>query len=224
MFFVQLSTPFVRLGDLIPTVKERRDLDRQNRELRTENELLRQQARALELTGSENLRLQQLLAFKQRNNLRALGARVIGRDISHWFRSIQIDRGSNDGLRPNLTVVTAAGVIGKTITVTPGESRVLLLTDPNCKTSALLEGSRAHGILVGATGPNLLMTYIPPGTAIKAGETVITSGLGGVFPKGLLLGTVLRTRFNPETGMYLDAELIPSADFQRIEEVLVITE
>src|SRR5260221_14098925 len=98
MIFVQLSTPFVKLGDYIPSVKSRRDLDRQNGELRAQNEILRQQVRALTETGNENLRLTHLLKLTEHSGYKTIGARVIGHDAGNWWKSIQIDRGSNNGV------------------------------------------------------------------------------------------------------------------------------
>jgi len=230
MIFVRLCTPFVELGDHIPVVHARRDLARQNGQLRAENETLRKQVRALGELGQENIRLHELLNLKTRSPFRTLAARVISRDISNWWRSLQIDRGSDDGIHANMTVVNADGVVGKTISVTRSESRVLLLIDPGCKASALIQSSRdAAGIVAGTdtalrTEPRCQMMFVDRKTRIKAGDSVITSGLGGVFPKGIPIGTVAGARLNPQTGMYLDVEVKPAVDFHRLEEVEVIVE
>lgn len=229
MIFAQLSTPFVKLGDLIPVVQSRRQLARENRQLRADNDLLRQQLRALSETGRENLRLRQLLQLKEHTNHRTISARVIGRDASNWWKSIQLDRGSADGVRQNMAVVNADGLVGKTVAVTQGESRVLLLLDPSCKVSALLQDSRQHGIVAGvqaawASQPRCRMTFVDRHAKITPGEAVISSGLGGVFPKGILIGTVVRAQLNQQSGMYQDVEIKPAADFRRLEEVLVLLE
>jgi rod shape-determining protein MreC len=218
MIFVQLSTPFVKLGDYIPVVKSRRDLDRQNRELRGENETLRQQVRALGEAGRENARLTHLLNLTQHTGFKTIGARVIGHDAGNWWKSIQIDRGSNEGVRENLAVLNADGLIGKTVKVTRGEARVLLITDSNCKVSALLQDSRLPGVVAGTQ-----MTYVESNAKITPGENVITSGLGGIFPKGILIGTVVKAELNRQ-GMYQDLEIKPAVDFRRLEEVVVILE
>lgn len=229
MVFVQLCTPFVKLGDYFPFVQSRRLLAKQTTELRQDNEVLRQQVRALSETGRENLRLLRLLDLKEHTTVHTVVARVIGRDTSNWWKSLQIDRGSNDGLRENLTVLNADGLIGKTISVTKGESRVLLLVDPNCKVSALLQDTREPGIASGVEAaftfsPRCLMTYVSPGAKTKPGEAVVTSGLGGVFPKGILLGAVTHAQLNRQNGMYQDVEIKPAVDFRRLEEVMVISE
>jgi rod shape-determining protein MreC len=227
MVFVQLSTPFVELGDYFPFVQSRRLLARQNEQLRHDNDLLRQEVRALSETGRENLRLRQLLDLKEHAAFRTVTARVIGRDTSNWWRSLQIDRGSNDGLTNNLAVLNADGLIGKTIAVTPGQTRVLLLIDPNCKAAAFLQDTREPGVVSGVNtpfnlSPRLTMTYVNRDAKVTPGESVITSGLGGVFPKGILIGATTRARMNRQTGMYQDVDITPAVDFRRIEEVVVI--
>ncbi len=227
MGFVQLGTPFVKLGDYFPFVHSRRQLARQNEELRRENELLRRQGQALGETGRENLRLHQLLNLKEHPGFRTLSARVIGRDASNWWKSIQIDRGSNDGIRENMAVLNADGLIGKTIQVSQGESRVLLLVDPNCRVSTFLQDSREPGVASGVENafvmsPRCVMTYVNRDAKIKPGETVISSGLGGIFPKGIPVGTVIRAQLNRQSGMYQDVEIKPAVDFRRLEEVIVV--
>jgi len=216
-FFVRLATPFVRLGELIPVVQARRQLARENEALRAENDRLRQQVHAQRETGHENARLRALLEFKEHTQYRTLGARVIGRDASNWWKSIQIDRGRNDGLREDLPVLHAHGLIGKTLTVTEGESRVLLLLDPNCKISALIQDTREPGVLTGRR-----MTFVDRHAKIQPGQIVITSGLGGIFPKGILIGTVRRAELNPQSGLFQDVEVQPTVDFNKLEEVLVM--
>lgn len=227
MILVRLTTPFVKLGDYIPIVHSRRELDRENRELRAENDILRQQARALGETGRENLRLSDLVELKRHTNFRTLGARVIGRDTANWWKTIQIDRGSEDGLRENMPVLNADGLIGKTITVTRGESRVLLLLDHGCKVSAFIQDSREPGVVAGmadsfAREPLCRMTFVDRRAKIQQGEAIITSGLGGIFPKGILIGTVIKAQLNTESGMYQDLLVKPAADFRRLEELIVI--
>ena len=227
MVFVQLSTPFVELGDYFPFVQSRRLLAHQNEQLLHDNDLLRQEVRALSETGRENLRLRQLLDLKEHSAFRTVTARVIGRDASNWWRSLQIDRGSNDGLADNMAVLNADGLIGKTISVTRGQARVLLLIDPNCKAAALLQDTREPGVVSGVEAAfnfslRLRMTYVNRDAKVTPGESVITSGLGGVFPKGILIGTTTRARMNRQTGMYQDVDITPAVDFRRLEEVIVI--
>jgi rod shape-determining protein MreC len=225
----RLITPFERVADLIPVVRTQRELSRQNDRLRADNLDLHRQLAALEQQRDDNLQLRALLQFKQAAPWRTVGARVIGRDAGNWWHSIQLDRGSADGLRPNLPVVAAPGLVGKIVSVTAGESRALLLIDRGCRVSAVLETSREPGIVNGAEAalgrqPRLQMTFVTRQAAVRVGERAITSGLGGVFPRGIVLGMVTGAKLNPQTGMYQDVELQPAVDFRRLEEVLVIVE
>jgi len=229
MIFVQVCTPFVKLRDIIPAVRHRRNLLQTNQDLVATNEFLRQQVHAFGETARENIRLQDLLKFTKRHPLHSVGARVIGRDTSNWWKSIQIDRGTDDGVREDMPVVTADGLVGRTAEVTRSESRVLLLIDRNCKVSGLLQASREPGIVTGpdhffSRRPQCQMTFVNRHVSVGEGELVISSGLGGVFPKGLVIGTVTHVELNPDTGMYLDVVIEPAVNFSKIEEVMVITQ
>lgn len=226
---VRLCTPFVSLGDYIPVVRSRRQLARENAALRSQNAVLQQQLLATTEAGAENGRLRELLKLRERLPHKVVVARVTGRDASNWWKSIQIDRGARDGLRENLPVINAHGIVGKTVSVTKGEARVLLVVDPNCKVSALLQDAREHGVVGGmerafASEPGCRMTYVNRAAHVRVGEPIVSSGFGGVFPKGILIGTVLSCSLNPQTGMYQDIEIRPSVDFRRLEEVMVILE
>jgi len=228
-FFVRLVTPFERLADLIPVIHTNRTLEHHNAALREENARLSQQLRELQHAQAENEQFRALLEIKKAAPWRTVGARVIGRDASSWWQSLQIDRGSADGVRVNQPVVSATGLIGKTISVSEHQSRVLLLLDPNCKAGAVLQSAREPGIVSGPQGalarePRLQMTFVDRATSVKLGDNVYTSGLGGVFPKGILIGTVTGADLDPQSGMYQNVELKPAADFRRVDEVMVIVE
>jgi len=226
VFFLRLATPFQRIADLIPVVHSHNQLAADNKKLRADNNTLRAQLAELQHQRAENQQLRALLQIKQAAPWRTVGARVIGRDASNWWKSIQIDRGTDDGVRPDQPVLSASGLIGKTIHVTAGESRVLLLLDPTCKVGALLETTREPGIVSGANAaltrePRLQMSFLDRKSNVKVGDAVYTSGLGGVFPRGILIGTVTEADLDPQ-GLYQNVELKPAADFRRLEEVMVI--
>jgi rod shape-determining protein MreC len=221
-FCVMLATPLERIADLIPAFHTSANNDK----LRAENNDLRRQVAELQHHRAENQQLRALLQIKQAAPWRTVGARVIGRDASNWWKSIQIDRGSDDGIRPHQTVLSATGLIGKTISVSSGESRVLLLLDATCKVGALLETTREPGIVSGASTalarePHLQMSFVDRKSNVKIGDAVYTSGLGGIFPRGILIGTVTDADLDPQ-GMYQNVQLKPAADFRRLEEVMVI--
>lgn len=225
--FVGLGTPFIKLSDSIPAMHTNRQLEIENKKLRDDNAVLRQQVRNFAEAAQQNVELTRLLTFRQQLPLRTIGARVIGRDASNWWRSIQIDRGTDDKVAENLAVVTADGLVGKVVCATRNEARVLLLLDPNCKASAILQNSREIGTVTGpdtafVRTPQYVMTYVRRDAKTQPGEAVITSGLGGVFPKGLLIGTVVSSQLNQQNGMFQDIAVNPAVNYRRLEEVLVI--
>jgi rod shape-determining protein MreC len=226
--FVNIGTSFLKMGEVIPSFRSRRALTEDNQNLRAENDRLqRQLAQNAELMR-ENQALRRMLRLAEQNTgQRVVGARVIGRDTSNWWKTVQIDSGTQQGVREDQPVINADGLVGRVISVTRGESRVLLLVDPNCRVSGLLQDTRAPGIVVGAhsafaVNPVCRMTFIERAARVAPGQLVVTSGLGGVFPKGLPIGTVAGTRLNEQTGMYLDVDVKPAVDFHRLEEVMVI--
>ncbi len=225
--FTRLGTPLVKLGDAIPTVASRRALARTNAVLVAENQSLRQRSLHLEETAREHQRLQELIKLKSRLPYQTIAARVIARDSSNWWRSIQIDRGTADQVDHGLPVVTDRGLVGRVIEAGKNESRVLLLLDPSCRASAVLAQSRETGVVSGVARafsrrPVLEMTFVDRAAQIAPGELVLTSSLSRQFPKGLAVGTVLSAELDAESGMYQRLELVPTVDFRRLEEVLVI--
>ncbi len=188
-----------------------------------DNERLLQRVHALEEYALENRRLRELLDFKKRTKLRLLPARVIAMpDPGEPTKVIVIDKGSFDGIEKNRAVVTAQGVVGRTWSVGPTSARVLLLTDTRSAVSSLLQRTRERGIVWG-TGfsDRLRMQRVRSVLGLEAGEAVVTSGLGGVYPKGLMVGRVKAVSdMSDQLFEYLD--LTPGMDFSKLEEVLIV--
>ncbi len=182
--------------------------------------LLAEVARLREVE-EENRQLRALLNLPDRPRYRGVVAKVIGRDIRHWNQSIVIDRGGADGVEREAAVVSARGLVGKVIEVAPRLSRVLLIIDSASGVGGVIQSSRQTGIVEGTAGGGCLMKYLPRRIEISPGETVITSGLGGVYPPGLLIGTITAVR--PEKdGIYQNADLEPAVRFDRLEWVMVL--
>lgn len=196
------------------------DAAQENTHLRAENLLLKAELENLEEIRLANERLRQLLEFKDDLTLTAVPARVIGADASTWSRTIIIDKGSRSGVREGMPVVTAAGVVGRVIKTGMGESRVLLITDAASAVAALVRDSRTRGVVRGR-GDSLLLDFVLRQEDVKVGDRIVTSGTGGVFPKGLLVGEVTRVQ-RGDYGLFQSVELSPAADFSRLEEVLVL--
>lgn len=169
----------------------------------------------------ENKRLKSLLGFKETTELPLLPARVTGRSASAWYRTMTLDKGTADGVKPGSPVVTAGGVVGRVYEAGATISRVLLLTDASSAVDAILQRSRAQVVVEGDLGPNPRLLYLARGVDAEVGDKVLTSGLDGIYPKGLLLGEISRLKNSPGD-IFQAAKIEPSADFSNIEEVFVI--
>ncbi|MGB9660980.1 MAG: rod shape-determining protein MreC [Moorellaceae bacterium] len=202
--------------------------------LEAENELLRRQVAELqgqlvqmEEYRQENQRLKQMLAYKEANaqSWQLKPAPVIYRNPGNWFSTLTLGLGSDEGLRKDQVVITPAGVVGRIIKVTPRTAEVLLLLDREGAVGGLVQATRLPGVVEASPDYKgyLQMIHLAHDAPIEKNQVVITSGLGGIFPKGLPIGTVVEIL--PETGGLMKRALIaPAADFDRLEEVLVITE
>ena len=202
--------------------------------LQQQNEKLRNTVAALEEQRLENIRLQALVNFAQTTKLKALGAHVIGRP-SQWDRVITLDRGTADGIHEGMPVVgslgivpahateasAAGGLIGQTIDVTAHSARVRLITDQSSGVASMIQSNRAGGIVHGSIDGGLSLDFISHETTVKAGDVVITSGMGGVYPKGLLVGEVTKVS-NPPSALYQDLTLSSSANLNSLEDVLIL--
>lgn len=169
----------------------------------------------------ENERLRRLLALPAPILRLELAARVVGSDPTNWFRTIRINRGHVDGVGMDSPVIADGGVVGHVIEVLPRRATVLLLLDANCRVAALLQDSREQGLIEGRHARDLRLTYVDRRTALASGHTVLTSGMGGIYPKGLVIGRVTRVE-RPENALFLMASVKPAVDFTRLENVLVL--
>ena len=154
-----------------------------------------------------------------------IAAEIIARDSSTWWRTVSINRGRRDGLETDMPVVTDEGLVGKTTTVSDAISIVLLVSDESCRVAASIEGSREQGIVSGervTTGmtPVLDLNFLSKQADLKPGQKVYTSGVGGVFPSGLLIGVVKSFRVRELDGQ---AQLTPAVDLSHLEDVFVVT-
>jgi rod shape-determining protein MreC len=196
--------------------------------LEEENARLREQVRILQMEKNEYVenalayeRLKNTLNWVDVTSLSTVLARVIGRDSTNWASSILIDKGSNHNIEPNLAVITHEGIVGYTISVSPRASKVLLATDPNCNIAAIIQRTRDQGVVQGQLTNYYKMKYLVQGADVIEGDMVISSGLGGVFPKGLVIGKIARINKKSD-GLFLDVDIEPSVNFSKLEEVFVV--
>lgn len=189
--------------------------------LRAEVDELQRELMAVQEVALENQRLKTLLEFKETRRYPLLPARVVGRSASAWYRTLVLDKGTEDGVTATSPVLAAAGVVGRVYEVSEGSSRVLLLTDASSAVDALVQPTRDQVLLEGNMNPRPSMLYLARGSDAAPGDPVVTSGLDGIYPKGLLLGKISEVS-EVEGDFFLTALLEPSVDFARIEEVFVI--
>lgn len=167
-----------------------------------------------------NVRLNQLLDLAHSLEQPVLTAHVIGRDPALWFKTITIDKGISSGVEKGMPVVTVEGVVGQVINVSPRFAKVLLATDPNSAVDAILQTSRALGIVKG-NGQGYRMDYVLREKEVAKDDLVVTSGMGGVFPKGLLVGRVSEVG-KDKRGMFHTITVQPAVDFRELEYVTII--
>ena len=198
----------------------------QNRELKAQNDDLKLKvARTAELEA-ENANLRQLLNYKKANlQFNLLPANVIVRDSATWSSHIIINRGTDDGVQKNMTVITPDGLVGNIHEAYASYSEVELITDPRSAVGSIVQraDSRVAGIVKGSADSNsaINMTNIPQNANIVEGDTIITSGFGGIYPKGIPIGSVAAIK-NDSGGLLQYATLYPCVDFQKLENVAVI--
>lgn len=200
-------------------------LYQENNLLNEEIERLRKENMLLTEARLENLRLRELLNMRedQKQEWEAISAKIIGRDLSNWYHSVIIDKGTEDGLKKNMTVINQDGLVGRIISTTKNTSEVLLVVDKEGAVGSLVQLSRTPGVVEGIDHPKTLlrMIHIPHDAEIEENQVVITSGLGGVFPKGIRIGYIKQIILEPN-GLMKQAIVQPFVDFERLEEVLVL--
>jgi len=189
--------------------------------LQKQNTELRASVAELEEARLENERLQKIVGFIEASKLEGLGARVIGRPPSAWEGSLLIDRGSADGVKTGMPVLAPEGLLGQTVEVTEHSAKVRLITDQRSGVASLIQATRAEGVVRGSIEGRLTMEYVSRETTVTVGDLVITSGMGGVYPKGLLVGQVETSELN-DNDLYHRVTVRPTAHFEGIEEVVVL--
>lgn len=214
-----VATPFNAIGNVFTNLSAPQEtlseLKKQNEELTSELAQLTEAEKTAE-------RLESLLGLQSTYNLQSTAARIIGTTGDAWSQTVTIDKGSANGFEIGMPVCNSGGVIGQIIEVSAATSTVRLINDENSGVSAMVQSTRAQGILQGQPDGTLMLSYVPADADVKVGDVIITSGLGGRFPKGLPLGTVSSvSRAANATYYTIVVRAISTAESN--EEVLVIT-
>jgi len=194
---------------------------RENIKLRKEVDLLLKGSVNYDELSKENERLKKILSFKQKTSFSTIAARVVGRDSSNWISALIIDKGKKDGLEKDMPVINEVGLLGKIVEVGNSTSKMLLINDPDLKVAGLIQESREEGIVSGTLNGKCKMYFLALTSEVAINNIVVTSGLGGVFPKGLLIGKVIDVYEDP-SGLTKDCLIEPATKLSRLEEVLVI--
>lgn len=194
----------------------------ENRQLKEQIEQMRLEQVRLREDAAQAHRLQNVLAFKEQFISKTVAAQVIGTSGSDFSRIVYIDKGENAGIKPDMAVITADGIVGKVLLVTSNEARVLLISDQSSGVGAILEKSRLQGVLRGTPNGEVVLERVMSDEAVQPGEKVLTSGGDQIFSKGLPVGTV--TKVTTGKDLFLSIKIKPAANLGRLEEVLVLTE
>lgn len=197
------------------------DVHHENMKLRDEIRELNARVMASNEAIQANQRLTHLLEMKNSVKSPTIAASIVGEDVSSWFRTMVIDRGSSSGIAEGMPVVAADGVVGQIVKVAPESSRVLLLTDHASGIAATIQRSRARGVVKGKGEGLCSLEFTTREEDVKVGDMVISSGIGGVFPKGLPVGEVTMVK-RGEYGIFQTVSIRPAVNISHLEEVLVI--
>jgi rod shape-determining protein MreC len=194
----------------------------ENRQLKEQIEQMRLEQVRLSEDAAQARRLQNLLGFKEQFIAKTVAAQVIGSSGSDLSRIVYIDKGEDRGIKRDMAVITADGIVGKVLLVYPSESQVLLINDQSSGVGAILDKSRLQGVLRGAPNGEVTLERVMSDEQVQPGETVLTSGGDQIFPKGLPIGSV--TKVAPGKDLFLNIKIKPAADLSKLEEVLVLVE
>ena len=209
------------LGNAVDNYVLVTEVSDENEKLRKEIDKLIRQNNELTEQLRQKGRISDLMDYQQKRQLKSVVATVIGRDATQWARVVFIDKGTQDGIRENLAVVTHAGVVGHVIQAGVNTSKVMLVMDGRSAMDTLFGDDRVAGIVVGTGMEFCEMKYVPITAEVNVGDQILSSGLGGIYPKGLVVGTVISIT-KATQGLFQEITIAPSADFSRLEEVLVL--
>ena len=214
-----ISVPFQSLGNVVTNLTADQEtlteLQAEVEELRAKNVELEEDAQTAE-------RLQELLDLQDVYNLQSTAAHIISESTDSWSATVTIDKGTLSGLTVGMPVTSSSGILGQIIECSASTSTVRLITDENSSVSAMLQSTRVQGMVEGSVDGQLYLTLIPSSSTVEVGDVVVTSGLGGVFPKGLPIGEVTSVE-STSGASYLTITVEPYSSAENNEEVLVIT-
>lgn len=205
----------------LSAIQELGHLRQEVNRLQQDNQSLRLELSTQKSTESELKRLEDVLQIKKSMPHEAKIARIIAHDPSTWNKSFVIDMGSDDGAQVDSPVISEEGIVGRIIETTPKYSRVLLILDPDSGVGGIDGRSKVTGVVAGTGRNRLKYNYVDAQDDVKPGDAIVSSGLGGIFPKGYALGTVLN-RTESDNGLNTEIEMVPAVDFAVLDYVFVL--
>lgn len=231
--FLSIISPFLKTGssmekkyrDFREGLKTLEQLEERTKALTVANKELSATNQTLRGLEAENNRLRNALGYKERAIFTLVPARIIARDASTWYSSVTIDRGAAEGLKEDMPVLTEEGLVGKTNVVGEHAATVILIADENCRVAANVEGTLNQGIVKGERTssnamPQISLNFLTKTANLTPGQRVLTTGVGGVFPAGVLVGAVRDFKTRELDGQ---ATIVPAVDLTTLEDVFVVT-
>ena len=235
--FLGIISPFLKKGSEMDSrwnsyrigLKKLDDLEAENQRLKVDNDKLRAANQALRGAEAEKIRLQSALGYRDSAPFALIPARVIGRSPSNWWSTVVIDKGSLDLVLEDMAVVTPDGLVGKVVNLSEHSASVLLISDENCKVAGSVEGSKEEGIVrvevrgqrtSNSSQPTMTLNFLSRFKPLRAGQKLLTSGAGGVYPPGILIGQIVEFKSRELDGQ---AIIEPSVYIAALSDVFVIT-
>lgn len=215
-----------RISTVMSSMTQYREMSLENQELQKQLGTMAAKLSKMEEYRQENLRLRKMLRLKDSldSRFRTTAAVLIARDTSNWYHSIIVDQGKEQGISYNMPVINDQGLVGRVIAVTNNTAEVLLLMDPEGTVGGLIQDTRTPGIVRGSgKGEVLDMVHLAHDAPVQKNQVVVTSGLGDIFPKGLRVGYIVGAEIEAN-GLVKRAKIEPFVDFDRLEEVYIITD
>ncbi len=231
--FLGMIAPFLKRGSSVERqytafrdgLKSLNQLEEDNKRLTVANKELSATNQTLRGLEAENNSLRNALGYRERAIFQLMPARIIARDASSWYNTVKIDRGGKEAVEPDQPVLTEGGLVGKTKQdVADHAATVILISDENCRVAATVEGTREQGIIKGertsqSAMPVISLNFLSKQANLKPGQKVFTSGIGGVFPAGVLIGQIGKFEVRALDGY---ATIVPAVDLSTIQDVFVV--
>lgn len=192
-----------------------------NQNLKQQVLLMRRQVQELQREKLENDRLQTMLKLKEQQKSQTIVCRIMSRDIASWREWLALDKGTEDGVVKNMAVITPDGLVGRVLSSASHSARVMLITDAQSRVSVRIQDTRDTGIVEGSGGPTLTLRLVDLGAELKVGQVLESSGLGGIYPKGIIVGDVTEV-WTEKNGLFQGATVRPRAAMSKLEEVACV--